>query len=122
MIRSLFVSLFFFFGPALLLFMLRNLVLLLLLRAKHRREKPPEPEVIDITPVGKERAPTWFYALVVVVSLASAVTVFMQLEKKGDVGAHQYVPSHMNESGELVPGHWISKPESKMPLPRTTDK
>lgn len=122
MIRSLFVSLFFFFGPALLLFMLRNLTLLLLVKAKNRREKAQEPEVIDITPVDKERAPTWFYALVVVVSLASAVTVFMQLEQKGDVGVHQYVPSHMNESGELVPGHWISKPESKKPLPRTTDK
>jgi len=122
MIRSLFVSLFFFFGPALLLFMLRNLTLLLLVRAKNRREKAQEPEVIDITPVDKERAPNWFYALVIAISLACAVAVFMQLEQQSDVEEHQYVPSHMNESGELVPGHWVSKPASKTPLSRSADK
>ncbi len=106
MIRSIFVSLFFFFGPALLLFMLRNLTLLLLLRAKIKREKVDEPEIIDITPVDKERAPNWFYALVVAISLASAVTIFMQLEKKGDAGVHQYVPAHISESGKIVTGDW----------------
>jgi len=109
MIRSIFVSLFFFFGPALLLFMLRNLVLLLLLRAKHRREKPPEPEIIDITPVDKERAPNWFYALVVAISLVSAVTVFMQIEKKGDAEVQKYVPAHMDQSGNIVTGDWKQK-------------
>jgi len=109
MIRSIFVSLFFFFGPALLLFMLRNLVLLLLLRAKHRREKAPEPEVIDITPVDKERAPNWFYALVAVISLAIAVTVFMQIEKKVDVEVQQYVPAHTDASGNIVTGDWKQK-------------
>jgi len=109
MIRSIFVSLFFFFGPALLLFMLRNLVLLLLLRAKHRREKPPEPEIIDITPVDKERAPAWFYALVVAISLASAVTVFLQLEKKGEAQVQHYVPAHMDQSGNIVTGDWKEK-------------
>jgi len=106
MIRSLFVSLFFFFGPALLLFMLRNLVLLLLLRAQHRREKAQQPEVIDITPVDKARAPYWFYALVVAISLASAVTVFMMIENKTDVELHQYVPAHMGTSGNIVTGDW----------------
>ncbi|MDQ6996822.1 MAG: hypothetical protein Q9M82_05090, partial [Mariprofundus sp.] len=92
MIRSIFVSLFFFFGPALLLFMLRNLVLLLLLRAKDRREKVQQPEIIDITPVDKDRAPNWFYALVITISLSIAITVFLQIEKKGDVEVRQYVP------------------------------
>lgn len=111
MIRSLFVSLFFFFGPALLLFMLRNLTLLLLLRAKNRRERAREPEVIDITPVDKERAPNWFYALVVAISLASAVTVFMHLQHKADTEVNHYVPAHMDEAGNLVPGHWQQAPE-----------
>ncbi len=106
MIRSLFVSLFFFFGPALLLFMLRNLTLLLMLRAKNRHEKAQEPEIIDITPVDKERAPNWFYALVLVISLACAVMVFLQLEKQSDVDVHQYVPAHINESGKIVTGDW----------------
>ena len=106
MIRSIFVALFFFFGPALLLFMLRNFVLLLLLRAKHRREKSPEPEIIDITPVDKERAPNWFYVLVVAVSLACAVAVFMQMERQTDVEEHQYMPAHTDESGNIVKGHW----------------
>ncbi len=109
MIRSIFVALFFFFGPALLLFMLRNLVLLLLLRAKHRREKTPEPEIIDITPVDKQRAPNWFYALVVAISLASAVTVFLQLEQKGQTRAQHYVPAHMDQSGNIVTGDWQEK-------------
>jgi len=106
MIRSLFVSLFFFFGPALLLFMLRNLVLLLQLRARQRREKTPEPEIIDITPVDKARAPNWFYALVVAISLACAVSVFVQLEKQVDVEEHQYMPAHIDESGKIVTGDW----------------
>ncbi len=109
MIRSIFVSLFFFFGPALLLFMLRNLVLLLLLRAKYRREKPPEPEIIDITPVDKERTPNWFYALVAAISLTIAVTMFMQMEQKGDVKVRQYVPAHIGESGNIVTGDWKGK-------------
>jgi len=106
MIRSLFVSLFFFFGPALLLFMLRNLTLLMLLRAKAKQQKAQEPEIIDITPVEKERAPNWFYVLVVAISLVSAVTVFMQLEKKGDAEVRQYMPAHINESGKIVTGDW----------------
>jgi len=108
MIRSIFVALFFFFGPALLLFMLRNLILLLLLRAKHKHEKASEPEVIDITPVKKDRAPNWFYAVVVVISLSCAVTVFMNLEK-GGIEARHYVPAHVDESGNIVTGGWKDK-------------
>jgi len=103
MIRSLFVSLFFFFGPALLLFMLRNLTLLLLLRAKNKQAQ--EPEVIDITPVKKDRAPNWFYAIVVVISMSCAVTVFMNLEK-GEVEVQHYMPAHVDESGNIVTGGW----------------
>ena len=105
MIRSLFVSLFFFFGPALLLFMLRNMTLLLLLRAKNKQQKAQEPEVIDVTPIEKERAPNWFYALVIAVSLACAVTVFIQLQN-GDTEVHQYVPAHVDKSGKIVTGDW----------------
>ncbi|RLL55599.1 hypothetical protein D8Y20_01475 [Mariprofundus sp. EBB-1] len=109
MIRSFFVSLFFFFGPALLLFMLRNLMLLLLLKAKAKQEKVAEVEVIDITPVKKDRAPTWFYALVVVISLSCATTVFMNLERGGAEVQH-YVPAHTDASGNIIPGEWKSKP------------
>jgi len=106
MIRELIITVFFFFGPALVMVVLRNLVLLLLLRARMRRDNPPEPEIIDITPVDNERAPTWFYALVVVISLACAVTVFLQLEKQSNVEEHQYIPAHIGTSGNIVPGGW----------------
>jgi len=108
MIRSLFVSLFFFFGPALLLFMLRNLTLLLLLKAKARQAKEPEIEVIDITPVKKDRAPAWFYVLVIAISLTCAVTVFLNLDR-GDVEVQHYVPAHADESGNIVSGDWKNK-------------
>lgn len=108
MIRSLFVSLFFFFGPALLLFMLRNITLLLLLKLKSRQENAPEIEIIDVTPVIKERAPTWFYALVIAISLACAVTVFMNLEN-GEADVQKYVPAYMDESGNIVSGDWDNK-------------
>jgi len=112
MIRSLFVSLFFFFGPALLLFMLRNITLLLLLRAKNKQQKTQEPEVIDVTPVKKERAPNWFYVLVVTISLACAITVFIQLQN-GDTEIQKYVPAHVDESGNIAPSDWKSKESSK---------
>jgi len=105
MIRSLFVSLFFFFGPALLLFMLRNITLLLLLRAKNKQQQVQEPEVIDVTPVNKDRAPTWFYTLVVAVSLTCAITVFIYLQN-GDTEVHPYVPAHIDKSGNIAPGDW----------------
>jgi len=108
MIRSIFVALFFFVGPALLLFMLRNIILLLLLRAKNKHEKASEPEVIDITPVKKDRAPNWFYAIVIVISLSSAVTVFMNLEK-GELETQHYVPAFVDESGNIVSGGWKDK-------------
>jgi uncharacterized membrane protein len=108
MIRSLFVALFFFFGPALLMFMLRNLTLLLLLWAKNRRRRAQEEKIIDITPVRKHRAPNWFYIAVVLVSLASAVTVFIQLQSD-DVQQQQYMPAHVDESGNIVPGRWKPK-------------
>jgi hypothetical protein len=105
MIRSLFVSLFFFFGPALLMFMLRNLLLLWRLRAQRREQ---QPEVIDIKPVDeRKRAPNWFYALVVAISLASAVTMFLYLQEHSDQGeVRHYVPAHIDAAGRLVPGHW----------------
>jgi len=108
MIRSLFVSLFFFFGPALLLFMLRNITLLLLLKAKRRQDQAQQVEIIDITPVEKERAPNWFYALVVAISLTCAVSVFMSLDK-GDAEVQKYVPAHVDESGNVVSGDWQGK-------------
>ena len=106
MIRNLLISIFFFFGPAILLFMLRNgLVLLRLwLRARQRREG--EPRVIDITPVSDKKAPAWFYALVVVISLGCAVAVFMFLQSDVEVESRRYVPAHVGEDGKVVPGHW----------------
>jgi len=105
MIRSLFVSLFFFLGPALLLFMLRNVIRLLVLRANNKHQ---EPEVIDVTPVKEEDTPRWFYALVIVISLACAVTVFVNLEKD-NVEIQGYVPAHVDSSGNIVSGDWKSK-------------
>jgi len=114
MIRSLFVSLFFFFGPALLLFMLRNLALLLV-KTKNRHEKAQQPEVIDITPVDKERAPNWFYVLVVAISLSIAITVFFQMQKQDGVEEHHYVPAHIGGSGHIVTGDWKPSDTSKAP-------
>ena len=115
MIRNLLVAIFFFFGPALLMFMLRNIVLLTLLWLKKRQhEAKMHPEVIDVTPVHKHRAPNWFYIAVFVISLTSAVSVFIALQN-GDVDDHEYVPAYVDESGDIVPGDW--KPVGPPPPP-----
>jgi len=105
MIRELLISIFFFFGPALVMLMLRNGVLVLRLWLKSRQQRARAQQIIDITPVDKNRAPKWFYIMVVVISLMSAVTVFMHLEK-GGAEVHQYVPAHIDASGHIVPGGW----------------
>jgi len=109
MIRELLIATFFFFGPALLMVTLRNIVLLLLLWAKNRQQRAREQEIIDITPVDKNRAPHWFYAVVIVISLISAVSVFLALQHKDAVGQHQYVPAHVDKSGKIVTGDWKRK-------------
>jgi len=115
MIRSILVSIFFFIGPALLMFFLRNLLLLAQLWLKNRQKHAHEQEIIDITPIHNHIHPNWFIITVVIVSLACAVTVFMELQKADDVAPHQYVPAHMSESGEIVPGGW--RPEGSDPAP-----
>ena len=103
MMRSLIIALFFFFGPALLMFMLRNMVLLFLVWMKQRQQHRQE-QVIDITPVEKGRAPRWFYIVVVLISLASAVVVFNTLQQTEVAQRQVYVPAHIDEHGRLVPG------------------
>jgi len=109
MIRNLFLALFFFFGPALLLFMLRNIVLLLRIWLAVRSRRNQQPDVIDITPVERNRAPRWFYLAAVVLGVVSAVAGFMYLQRV-DSERRQYVPAHMGEQGEIVRGHWQSIP------------
>jgi len=109
MIRSILVSIFFFVGPALLMFMLRNIVLMTRLWLKNRQLHADEREIIDITPIHNHIHPNWFIISVVIISLGCAVTVFMQLQNAEDVAPHHYVPAHMGESGEIVPGGWQSK-------------
>lgn len=106
MIRNLMIAIFFFFGPALLLFMLRNGVLLLRLWLRARRTRAQEPRVIDITPAPGKRAPAWFYVLVVVISLACAVSVFIFLQSDFEAESRRYVPAYVDEGGKVVPGHW----------------
>lgn len=108
MLRNLLVSIFFFIGPALLMFIARNMVLLLLLWLKARQAREMEQKVIDITPVRKQRAPRWFYILVLLVSLTSAISVFMMLQN-GDVPPQEYVPAYTDEAGNIVPGQWRPK-------------
>jgi len=106
MIRNLLISLFFFFGPAILLFMLRNGLVLLRLWLKARQGREGEPRVIDVTPVADRKAPAWFYALVVIVSLGCAVAVFIFLQSDVEVESQRYVPAYVGEDGKVVPGHW----------------
>ena len=88
-----------------------NAVLQSSMRDDHeaRQEKAQEIEVIDITPVKKDRAPIWFYALVIAISLTCAVTVFLNLDRGGAEVQH-YVPAHSDASGNIVPGDWKSEP------------
>ncbi len=105
MLRNLLVSIFFFIGPALLMFVARNMMLLLLLWLKTRHARESEQKIIDITPGRKQRAPKWFYVAVLLVSLTSAISVFIMLQN-GDVPPQEYVPAYTDEAGNVVPGHW----------------
>jgi len=111
MIRTLSLTLFFFFGPALLMFMLRNVILLLRIRSLARSQRS-QPEVIDITPVDSNPAPRWFYVVAAVLGIASAVAGFIYLQAV-DSERRQYVPAHISEQGEIVPGHWQSLPPAQ---------
>ncbi len=115
MIRSILVSIFFFVGPALLMFMLRNIVLITRLWLKNRQLHAHDREIIDITPIHNHIHPNWFVITVVIISLFSAVSVFVELQRSDDVGPHQYVPAHMGESGTIVPGGW--KPKEPLSAP-----
>ena len=115
MIRSFLVSIFFFVGPALLMFMLRNIAMMMLIWMKNKQRRARQQEVIDVTPIHHHIHPNWFVIIVVIVSMFCAVTVFMKLQSSDDVEPHQYVPAHMGESGEIVPGGW--KPKGEDPAP-----
>lgn len=110
MLRNLLISIFFFFGPALLMLMLRNASLLMLLYLKRRQRRAKQQEVIDITPVDKQRAPNWFYIAVILLSLTCSITVFLTLQQSQQAELRHYVPAHSDASGRIVPGHWEPTP------------
>lgn len=91
------------------MFMLRNGLILLRLwfAARSRRQ---QQEIIDVTPVSQTEAPRWFYVLAVILGLIAATAGFMMLQSS-DSNPRQYVPAHVDEHGELVPGHW--QPETE---------
>ncbi len=114
MIRNLLIAIFFFFGPALLLFVARNMIMIGLLWLKMRQKREHEHKIIDITPIHNHRHPNWFVIFVVIISLACAITIFMELQKKVDVEPQHYVPAYTDDSGQVVPGHWQPiEPENK---------
>lgn len=115
MIRNLLVSIFFFIGPALLMFMMRNIVMIMMIWMKNKELRAREQEIIDITPIHHHIHPNWFVIAVVFISMFCAVTVFIELQSSDDVAPHQYVPAHMDESGNIVPSDWKSKEPDPAP-------
>ncbi len=105
MIRSLIIAIFFFFGPAILMFAARNLLQMLPRWLERRRQ---EKTIIDVTPVDEHATPRWFYLLVLLVSLSSAVTIFITLQRHSTPPPRIYVPAHSDPSGNIIPGHWQS--------------
>lgn len=104
MIRSIFVSALFFFGPALLMFMLRNLFLFSRAWLRLRRlQKQQEAEIIDITP-HKHASPSMLFNIAaIVVGLVCAFLAWQEMSSGPESKMH-YVPAHVNEQGEIVPG------------------
>lgn len=103
--RNILLSILFFFGPAMLMFLLRYLGILLRLWLMARKSAShPEAEVIDVTPKKPHPPSTTFIVFTFVLSLAIAVLVWQRLSESPEVG-RTYVPAHINEQGEIVPGH-----------------
>jgi len=105
MIRNILTVIVFFFGPALLMFMLRNLFLLSLAYLQLRRQRPLEPEIIDVTPRTAQGAPLWFKAMALLVGLLCASAAWYYLNADSEESM-RYVPAYMDEQGKVVPGHW----------------
>ncbi len=113
MMRNVLVALVFFFGPALLMLVLRSLVFLVRYRLERRRhEHFGGSEVIDITPLNEGRSPSrLFWVLALVLGVLSAMVAFNTLSRdNGQEIRRVYVPAHVNEQGEIVPGHWEPVP------------
>jgi len=105
MIRNILTVIVFFFGPAMLMFMLRNLLLILLAYLQLRRQRPVEPEIIDVTPRSVQGAPLWFKLLALFVGLLCAGSSWYYLNADSEQ-TMRYVPAYMDEQGKVVPGHW----------------
>ena len=111
--RTFLTVLIFFFGPTLLMLALRGLWLWLRWRLRRRREA--RALVVDAEVVGARpglRAP-WPYLLLSV--LVGAVAAFFAWRSLHEARPAErvYVPAHLNEAGEVVPGHWIEKPKKE---------
>ncbi|HXH72273.1 MAG TPA: hypothetical protein VNI58_05595 [Mariprofundaceae bacterium] len=104
MIRNILTIIVFFFGPAILLFMLRNFLLVLKVWLQMRRQRPAEPEIIDVTPRRESRTPLWFKVVAVLAGVLSAWLAWQRLDT-GSEKAMRYVPAYMDQQGKIVPGH-----------------
>jgi hypothetical protein len=103
--RNILLSILFFFGPAMLMFLLRHLgILLRLWLVARKAASQREADVIDVTPRKPHPPSTAFIVVTFVLSLVIAVLVWQRLSESPEVG-RIYVPAHINEQGEIVPGH-----------------
>ncbi len=105
MIRNILVMIVFFFGPALLMFVARSLFFMLRIWLRRKLKQAAEPQVIDITPVSRRALPRWFYVLSVMMGLLSAALAYQYLATDG-AEKKVYIPAHLDEQGNVVPGHW----------------
>lgn len=105
MIRNILTILLFFFGPAILLFMLRYFLLALKTWLLIRRQRPAEPEIIDVTPRAEGGTPLWFKIAALSAGALCAWLAWQHLNSSGPENAMRYVPAHMDQQGNIVPGH-----------------
>jgi len=108
MTRNILITALFFFGPAFLMFVLRNLFLFARfwwgIRNLRQRE---QHQIIDISPAKQPPPGLVFIVASLLVGLVCAVLVWMQMSEDA-VPTRQYIPAHINEKGELVPGQMVS--------------
>ncbi|RMG91459.1 MAG: hypothetical protein D6703_04920 [Zetaproteobacteria bacterium] len=113
MIRNIFVALLFFFGPAMLMLVLRSLLFLIRYQLGRRRHRGAEgPVIIDVTPVDEKKSPSrFFWVVALLLGVVSAMlALYFLSHDSGEEIRRVYVPAHVNEQGEVVPGHWEPAP------------
>ncbi len=105
MIRSFLLSLLFFFGPVILMFALRYLGLLLRFWLRIRQQQKRDADVIDVTPRPPGSPSILFIILAIAAGLLIAVLAWQRLTDHSE-DARTYIPAHINQQGQLVPGHF----------------